>query len=546
MAAGSRYAGFAARAAHSLCAPPADTVGPVADSVTFGRSSIDLNSGSRVQTVTVTASDSSGNGDPSGVSRVLLLVRGNRYYTSPKLTLTSGTPSSGRWTGQFTVSKYAHPGTYSVDYLRVNDAAGNSQSYPGGGTPEGPNALSLHPSDNPTFTVTGTPATRTRKPAGNLSALNLRPAGVDTRSAPRPEHIIARFAGAAPRQVFVEFFSVRKSRSVRFVAVRGVLHRHGSEWAGAARIPRWIGKQTLQAELIAEYGVKYRPSSRFYNSDRLNQLHFPHSVSVVSGVDTTRPTLASLSFSPRSIDSTNGSEQVTVTARAHDVGSGVRYLNVTGGIRHGVNGVAAGSYPFAAAGIGYLSSNDFRVRLKKTSSGAWVGTTTVRQCVPSGKYRLDVTLSDAAGNYRNYSTRQLAAAGLRSTVQVTSKHGDIVPPYVYSAATYGAESEVFLNFSEGVANVNTSTLKIYPLSPRSTRYRTTSDITAITCSDGTHTVDCAGTGGLVTSAKLIVSGMKVGDKYDVFANLDQVTPQLVDGNGNPMDWNYRAAEVMDS
>jgi hypothetical protein len=40
--------------------------------------------------------------------------------------------------------------------------------------------------------------------------------------------------------------------------------------------------------------------------------------------------------------------------------------------------------------------------------------------------------------------------------------------------------------------------------------------------------------------------MHPGRRYDVFANLDQTTTQLVDGNGNPMDWNYAATEVKDS
>ena len=88
-----------------------------------------------------------------------------------------------------------------------------------------------------------------------------------------------------------------------------------------------------------------------------------------------------------------------------------------------------------------------------------------------------------------------------------SKHGDVEPPYVYSAATYGADREVFLNFSEGVANVNTSTLTVYPLSPRKDRYRTTSAITSITCSNGHNTVDCSGSGGLVTSAILFISDL---------------------------------------
>ncbi len=537
----------AARAARSLCAPPADTVGPVVTKVTFGRSSIDLNKGSRVQTVTATASDTSGSGAPSGVSEVYLFIRGNRFFEPVKLKLASGTPTSGHWTARFTVSKYAHPGKYSIDYLRAADADGNWQYYYGyGGTPQGPNALSLNPADNPTFTVTGTPAVRPHKPAGDLSALSFSSSNVNTTTAPRRLRVTTHFTGAQPSRVEIILESVQRTRKVRFTGLRGLLHRHGSAWTGTVLVPRWLGNQVLQAALFVNFGAGYRPSGRYYDSEDLQRLHLPYKVSVVSGVDTSRPVLRSVRFSPRSINSTNGAELVTVTARATDVGSGVDNVSIYGSIRNGDNGVATGFYPFAAGGIGYLADDYFSVRLHKTSSGAWVGTTKIRQCVPSGKYTLRASVRDAAGNYASYSTRQLAKAGITSTVQVKSKHGDVEPPYVYSAATYGADREVFLNFSEGVANVNTSTLTVYPLSPRKDRYRTTSTITSITCANGYNTVDCSGSGGLVTSAILFISDLTVGDKYDVFANLNQVSPQLVDGNGNPLGWNNRATEVMDS
>ncbi len=149
-------------------------------------------------------------------------------------------------------------------------------------------------------------------------------------------------------------------------------------------------------------------------------------------------------------------------------------VDVFGWIRHGANGItegaAAGAYPLAASGIGYLSSDQFRVRLHRTATGAWTGTTTIRQCVPSGSYRLSADLVDVAHNYRSYSSKQLAAAHLPGRIDVTSKHGDIVAPYLYSEATFSASSQLFLNFSEGVANVNTTTLSVYPLSPRSSRF----------------------------------------------------------------------------
>lgn len=534
--------------ARSLCAPPADTVGPVITKVTFGRPSISLQARSRVQTVRATASDTSGNGDPSGVTRVIAEIHGPRFFTGVKLHLVSGTAASGTWTGRFVVSKYAHPGTYSIEFLSATDAAGNVQYYPGYGTvPEGPNALSLHPADDPTFAVTGTPATRPpRKPAGTLSTFSISPTSVNTTASARKVRFVARFNGASPHRVFVEVHSIKRTTRSQFVYLRAVLHDHHGRWAGIVRVPRWLGNQDLQTDLFADYGARYRPSVRAYDAQRLQQLHFPNRLTVVSDVDNTKPTLTSLSFSPSTIDSTSGPEQVTVTATASDTGSGVRFINVDGGIRHGINGVADGAYPHAAAGIGYLSSENFHVRLKKTASGDWVGTTTIRRCVPSGKYKLDVYLGDVAGNYRSYSTRQLATAHITSTIDVTSKHGDTVAPYVFSAATYGAESNLFLNFSEGVSNVSTSTLTVYPLSPKASRFTTPATVISIECANGKAPVDCSGSGGLVTSAKLTIPEMEPGKKYEVYANLNQVVPQLTDGNRNAMDWNDAATQVIDA
>jgi hypothetical protein len=64
--------------------------------------------------------------------------------------------------------------------------------------------------------------------------------------------------------------------------------------------------------------------------------------------------------------------------------------------------------------------------------------------------------------------------------------------------------------------------------------------------DGSNPIDCSGSGDLVTSAVLTVPEMTAGNTYDVYANLDQAVPQLVDGNGNPMQWNYAATQVIDA
>jgi hypothetical protein len=542
-------AASAATPVRSLCAPPSDTVGPVVSKVTFGRKSVNLNSGSLVQTVTATASDTSGKGPASGVAALTLAITGPNSYTGLRLKLTSGTPASGRWTGSLTVSKYVHTGTFSVDYLNVSDLAGNSQQYDVAYNkiPDGPNSLSLNPADAASFTITGTPAKRpTPKPAGSLSALTLSSASVNTTAAAHGVKVSARITGAAPLHVSVNFNTATKTAPARSVYLNVVLHLSHGTWSGTLIVPRWLGKQVLRPNLFIDFGAGYTPSYRSYNPDQLALRHLANTLTVLSSNDTSKPVLKSLSFSPKSVNSTDGSEKVTITAKATDTVSGVSSIDVNGSIQGGINGVAAGSYPFGAAGIGYLSSNYFSAELKKTSSGAWVGSTTFRKCVPSGAYKLNVSVSDAAENGRYYSTTQLATAKITSTLHVTSEHGDVAPPYVYSAATYGADSELFLNFSEGVAHVSTSTLTVYALSPASDSFKTPSTITSIVCANGKTTVDCSGASGLVTSAVLIVPSMMPSLTYDVYANLRQVTTQLTDGNRNPLSWNDAATEVKDS
>jgi hypothetical protein len=530
----------------NLCAPPADTIAPTVSQVTFSSSSIDLNSGSRVQRITATASDTSGSGSPSGVAQVAVQIQGKDFATNLRLKLASGTATSGDWTGRFVVSKYAHAGTYSITYLTVTDGAGNTQTYPGFGTvPDSPNALSLIPADDPMFTVTGTPATRpSHRPTGGLKTLALSGASVNTTASARRVRVSAQFVGTEPVHVTVQMDTAQRSAHTRFVFLRAGLQLHSGSWSGAVVVPRWLGRQTLDIAVIVDYGRAFRPSARYLDTPTLSLRHLVSTLTVISGVDATKPTLTALSISPSSVNSTTGPVTVTITARATDTGSGVKSITVNGGIRGGVNGVAGGTYPFP--GIGYLSFENFFVRLRKTSDGLWVGTTTLRECVPSGTYRLNADVSDAADNIHGYATKALATAGLPSTIDVTSKHGDVVAPYVYSAATYGADSDLFLNFSEGVTHVSTSTLAVYRLTSTSTQFKTPVAITSIQCANGRHTVNCSGSGGLVTSARLIVPGMSPGKFYGVFANLNHVTPQLADGNRNPMDWDFLVTQVKDA
>jgi hypothetical protein len=269
---------------------------------------------------------------------------------------------------------------------------------------------------------------------------------------------------------------------------------------------------------------------------------------VISGVDKSAPVLNALTISPSSVNTVAGRETVTVTATATDHGSGVAQVDADFYTNTGneSGGSAAGLYPYP--GIGYSQQGYVNVRLTRGSGNTWTGTGVFRECEPQGKWHVDLNLNDRAGNYSDYQSKRLAKAGLQGTLSVTSTPGDVVAPYVYGSTASSQNGTITLDFSEGVRNVSASTLDVYATKPASTRFTSTEPISAITCSNGHTSVDCSGSGGLITSSVLTVPALtgKVGSQYDVFANQKGVTTQLSDGAGNPMDWGADAAEVTDS
>jgi hypothetical protein len=153
---------------------------------------------------------------------------------------------------------------------------------------------------------------------------------------------------------------------------------------------------------------------------------------------------------------------------------------------------------------------------------------------------------DHAENVARFSSKKLLAAGLPGQLPVTSHPGDSVAPSVKSATASAAHHMITLDFSEGVKNVTDSTLTVYALAPVSARFHTPLAVSGVVCSDGTGTVPCSGSGGLVTSAVLTVPDVTAGHDYEVWANQGSVTSQLTDAAGNPIDWSFETADVTGS
>jgi hypothetical protein len=533
--------------AASLCAPPADTVPPQISSVTFSRQSVDLTTGPRTVTVTADATDSSGNGAASGVKRISVFLTGPRADADARLSLSSGSAADGVWTGKLTIPKNARAGTFTLRQVTAQDAAGNFQAYSNDDShADSPTDISVQPGWDTTITATGT-GTPPPKPvkAGTLTAFNFTPRAVNTTHAAKTVHVTATFSAPRPTRIFL-FFARTSGKGHSFFQEKvPFTHTTGGHWAGHFLVHRWLGDSKARPQFFADFGANVKPRFRNLSESTLHALHAPTVLTITSGVDRTKPVLKTLSFSPSSVNTVSGAQTVTVTATASDALSGVAQIQTSLSIRNGDSegAPAGGLYPYP--GVGFEQSGYVNVSLKP-SGNKWIGTATFRKCVPSGNWQVRTYVSDRAGNNAGYSTKKLDAAGLPGTLSVTSTPGDVEPPSVRDATAAGAAHSITLDFTEGVKNVNTSTLSVFALKPTATRFEHTTPVTAMTCSNGTSNVDCSGSGGLVTSAVLTVSGLTGGSEYQVYANLNAVAPQLTDGTGNPLSWSYAAADVTGS
>jgi hypothetical protein len=544
-----------------LCAPPADTVPPQLTSLTFNTTTIDLSKGVRSVTVTAHATDTAA-GVASGVADIEIDLSQSREGFGTDLNLVSGTSTDGTWKGSVRLTR---DGTWSVDELDVVDGQGNDQIYGRNGkTLHSPTDLRLHPDWDSSVTVTGHRPAHPSHPAGKLgklTAFRLAPKAVNTTHHAKTVKVTATFSGHRPSFVDllldsegsgVEFntasFSKAKGASIAaatrgfarvasgktasaafFFKVARLKRTSHDHWVGHVKIGRWLGHLVADPNLFTVFDASGTPRFKAFDSDRLKALHFTHSLKITSGVDSTKPALTELSVTPTSVDTTSGSQLVTVTATATDKQSGVAFAQ------------AQLVSPQGQEARG--SSQTFRLTRQ---GNVWTGQAKIRECVPDGTWRVSLDLVDHAENFAHYSSKTLLAAGLPGQLSVTSHPGDSVPPSVKGGTASAAGHMVTLDFSEGVKNVTDSTLSVFALAPASARFQSPLAISGIVCSDGTGTVACSGSGGLVTSAVLTVPDVTVGHDYEVWANQDSVTSQLTDGAGNPLDWSYRGADVTGS
>jgi hypothetical protein len=496
--------------------------------VRLSRHTIDLRHEQSL-TVTVTAHDSTANGAASGIARVgvdAFTLKPSPRLLSPHLRLVRGTVMDGTWRGTL---KVPLRGSWKFTNVFAIDAAHNTQDYThkGRGRNAGsPTDFVLHAGWQTSFRATGhLPAVHHVRPGG-LTSFSFSPRHVDTRQHAERVHVTATFAKPTPTAVFATFKGGSDGIQHRnWIHSDAKLSRRANgTWRGSFRVGTWEGNLTAFADVSQLYGGNVSPPDKSESAGGLARRGFPRILRITSREDDTTPVLTGLAVSPSSVDTTSGAQPITVTATAHDQ---------TG------TGMAADAYlSNPNGGVG----SDLSIELtRRPGTDTFVGTKNLRECVPGGAWRIEIGLDDNAHNQISYSPDQLAAMQLPNTIHVTSSPGDIVPPRA-KAVTSVADHTLTLTFSEGVENVDDSTVHIYPLSPPAARFHPV-PITTVTCSTDTATVDCSGRHGLVTSAVLTIPQLTSGTQYSVFANIDGVAPQLTDGNGNPLAWSRRVDRV---
>jgi hypothetical protein len=507
-------------AAAMNCGAPADTVAPRIVSLHVSPSTVSVQRHSAVVHVTAHVTDTMAGADGtavpgSGARKVGVDLFGARYALEEgALHLASGTPQDGIWRGRVRIHKHEDASTWDVGEVSAKDVAGNEADYSGiaGTRPSEPNDVTIQPGWDTTIVVHGTPRPETRV---HLESFSVHPLAVDATRAPAHLTVSARIRGPVepPRTLSVSFDRPRTSGA--FAA--WLRHRKGDRYTARVTVPRWIGSGTFRPSIDANYFWDSF-DGRVVKGRRITAR-----VHVTAGNDTTAPRLTALSLSPHHVDTTGSPERITVRASLQDAESGV----------------ASGGY-FVLQSSG--GRHDVLLNLHRHRS-TWVGSALVPRCVGSATWHLSAdSLSDRTDNFRDYSSRQLRAAGFPDSVAVVSDSGDTSAPVIANDGEPVSDGLIPLDFSEPVRNVTMSNLSVYQVNGRgSGDFAHPLMIQSVTCSDGSGPVDCSGSGGPVRSAQLAVAGMRPNRSYEVWANQDSVVPQVTDRAGNPMDWSLFVA-----
>jgi len=159
-------------------------------------------------------------------------------------------------------------------------------------------------------------------------------------------------------------------------------------------------------------------------SATLLSLGFPGTLTVIDATpDTTPPTLLGVSFSPSTIDTSAGPQDVTISLQVSDGQSGADFSHlITFAVTLSPAGAGA-SGPFQ-----YVSTADFHLTSGTPQNGVWQATKTMPRYSGGNWEITSVELFDAVTNFIYLTPTQLAAMGINPVLTDSSMPTDTTPP----------------------------------------------------------------------------------------------------------------------
>ena len=156
-------------------------------------------------------------------------------------------------------------------------------------------------------------------------------------------------------------------------------------------------------------------SRSFFSISTLAARGFVTQLQVINNNEAIPPEISEFSFTPSTIDTTNGSQNVTITLRVTDAASGVSSIGVSFILAEGCD--FDGCELYDAQGVNISSAN-------RISGDAKDGVYRIVHTFPQnfvGTYYVFVRASDALGNSKSLNSEQLAARGFSSQLRVTAR-----------------------------------------------------------------------------------------------------------------------------
>jgi hypothetical protein len=544
----------------SSCSPDlsgADTVAPQVATLSMGKT-LDLRDTHPRVPVTVHAVDVGG----SGVRSIELTAEspydGAAEDSEPSflratLHLAAGTHEDGTWTGAFTLTQpgrltwdNSQPYPMYVKDVRISDQTGNVQDYLGITEPPvvgGQLYLAPRTFEDRSFVVHPSDRTGTLR----LADLTVRPRTVDTRHHARRVTFVASFSGHPVFGRRPTYVAVALGESSTRAATHVDLHPApggGDRWVGHLEVLRHRSAELRARAYPLSVAWDERPVRSSYDdadgsgertTSQLRKAGLPSRIRFLGPVDATAPTLSGATVDPTPVDVTDGPGLVTVTMQAQDSLSGIDPRRLHVGFPHRPDVASA----IDLMGVPWSPTGPY----VQTSRGTWQATVTVPRCRVFDVPTDGATAQDRAGNQRSLGDADLGDLRLTSTAQ-----GDTTNPRVSTATADLSSRSVTIDFDEGVRGASADNLTLYDYG----EVRRASDApdygypvtqptawrpTSVVCRDDDGSVACDGSDGLATQVVATFADLPAAQLgYLLDVNDGGVTPQLVDGGGNPVLW----------